>query len=336
MKLVDSNLNLGTTNLIKGISILLVVFSHLIQIGFIDFGFLNDRLLSAGAWGVSLFLLISGYGLTKSYEKSGIDGFFKKRLVSVMIPYVTVQVIVFICDAILLHKTYPGQIIIQTLFGVNWDIHNGPDQTMWFIPYILFWYVAFYLVFKYLIKPFSRAVVLFGIACFVMLIFKPFSGDFFQLILFNAFVFPLGIWIATITNFVPRIRLRTVLVLFVIIFALFLTIWISQPIQNEIINKYLGVYVFAPMFFVGAQIVQSKNLNIKTLGFIGTISFEIFLLEWIFMNQYNVLAITENKFLAVILYSIVLFTSALVLSKVFNVIRRIINIQNNKPIVNSL
>lgn len=62
----------------KTIAIILVVFDHL---GFIQKG---------GAIGVSIFLVLSGYGLTKSYEKIKYDlrGYWKKRVANVYIPFV--------------------------------------------------------------------------------------------------------------------------------------------------------------------------------------------------------------------------------------------------------
>lgn len=69
------------TNAIKGFAILTVIWAHSgarLNIGGIQF--------IAGI-GVALFLICSGYGLEKSFNKNGIDGFFEKRLLRVCIPY---------------------------------------------------------------------------------------------------------------------------------------------------------------------------------------------------------------------------------------------------------
>ena len=67
------------TTAIKGFSILTVVRAHSgakLSVGGIQF--------IAGI-GVALFLMCSGYGLEISYEKNGLKGFWKKRLLSVQV-----------------------------------------------------------------------------------------------------------------------------------------------------------------------------------------------------------------------------------------------------------
>ena len=65
------------TTAIKGFSILTVVWAHsgaMLSVGGIQ--------VVAGI-GVALFLMCSGYGLEISYEKNGLEEFWKKRLLSV-------------------------------------------------------------------------------------------------------------------------------------------------------------------------------------------------------------------------------------------------------------
>lgn len=56
-----------TTNNLKAVAIILVILGHL--------GFINK----SGAWGVGIFLLLSGYGLTQSYIKSGNYRFLSRK-----------------------------------------------------------------------------------------------------------------------------------------------------------------------------------------------------------------------------------------------------------------
>lgn len=69
------------TTAIKGFSILTVVWAHSgarLGVGGIQF--------IAGI-GVALFLICSGYGLEMSYQKNGLKGFWKKRLLGVCLPF---------------------------------------------------------------------------------------------------------------------------------------------------------------------------------------------------------------------------------------------------------
>lgn len=63
------------TQALKGIAILLVIFGHM---GFLDI---------PGAGGVHIFLILSGYGIYCSVNKNGLYQYWKKRIVSVYIPY---------------------------------------------------------------------------------------------------------------------------------------------------------------------------------------------------------------------------------------------------------
>lgn len=109
-----------TTNNLKAVAIILVILGHL--------GFINK----SGEWGVGIFLLLSGYGLTQSYIKSGIIGFFKKRLLAVILPYSIVMIIWIFVDYILGNK-YRILTIGTSILGLNFK--SVIDVTMWYISF---------------------------------------------------------------------------------------------------------------------------------------------------------------------------------------------------------
>ena len=74
-KVRDFSLDFVCTEQIKGLAILMVILGHL-NTEFYDWRFMQPF----GSMGVALFLFISGYGLTKSFENKRLDGFFKKRI----------------------------------------------------------------------------------------------------------------------------------------------------------------------------------------------------------------------------------------------------------------
>lgn len=90
--------------------------------------------------GVGIFLLLSGYGLTQSYIKSGIIGFFKKRLLAVILPYSIVMIIWIFVDYILGNK-YRILTIGTSILGLNFK--SVIDVTMWYISFLILWYIAF-------------------------------------------------------------------------------------------------------------------------------------------------------------------------------------------------
>lgn len=77
------------SNIIKAFAILLVVLCHI-----------GNRFTRAttplGGIGVALFLILSAYGVEKSFIKSGLKGFWRKRLITVYVPYWIVELIAYL------------------------------------------------------------------------------------------------------------------------------------------------------------------------------------------------------------------------------------------------
>ena len=88
--MVIGMIDIKTSKMFRGIAILMVMISH--YAWFVFNNPIHERLVlfitSWGVYGVDIFLVLSGYGLTKSAESKGIDGLFVlKRFVSVYLPY---------------------------------------------------------------------------------------------------------------------------------------------------------------------------------------------------------------------------------------------------------
>lgn len=69
------------TDVLRGLSMLLVISGH-VGVGVIH------SLVALGGIGVSIFLIISGYGLHQSFLKNGLNNFCSKRLLRVLLPYI--------------------------------------------------------------------------------------------------------------------------------------------------------------------------------------------------------------------------------------------------------
>lgn len=96
------------TTAIKGFSILTVVWAHSgarLGVGGIQF--------IAGV-GVALFLICSGYGLEMSYQKNGLKGFWKKRLLGVCLPFWIVELIGLLVTGSFTIEKYIGCIFPET------------------------------------------------------------------------------------------------------------------------------------------------------------------------------------------------------------------------------
>ena len=75
---------------IKGMAILIIIMGHLGNI----FGVRVFNPL--GSCGVAIFLFCSGYGLQKSYYKKNLKNYWKKRFFAAYIPYICIEIILYI------------------------------------------------------------------------------------------------------------------------------------------------------------------------------------------------------------------------------------------------
>lgn len=137
------------TDELRGLAILLVVVGHL------GFHTLEARqqiyFPVLGQYGVSIFFLLSGFGLTRSYVNRPLllTDFFIRRLSKIMIPYWIATVVIVLIDSIFLDKSYCATDILLTMVGFNSSsIVRSIDYVRWYVTVLLFWYILFALCWK--------------------------------------------------------------------------------------------------------------------------------------------------------------------------------------------
>ncbi len=118
------------TTALKGLSMLTILWSHVgACLGVEGIQFIS-------AIGVSLFIIFSGYGLEISVEKNGLNDYWKKRILHVMLPFWIAEAIGLLATGRLTFRTY----ILDCMFIKP---ATGPG---WFMQYIMICYLLFYLV----------------------------------------------------------------------------------------------------------------------------------------------------------------------------------------------
>ena len=138
-KLQDEYFGRTNTKVMKGIAILAVMLCHLMG----KFGGGTTLFTPLGGIGVSIFLMLSAYGLNESFIGGGCvwgggSSWWKKRIIAVFIPYFLIQCILYLP----FHKFNIIDFILDvTLISPRY--HNG-----WYLNYLLICYVAFYLVIR--------------------------------------------------------------------------------------------------------------------------------------------------------------------------------------------
>ncbi len=133
-KISDVIFDRDHTNELKGVAILLVMLGHV------------NVIPHAGAYGVVLFLMLSGFGLVQSYIKSGLDSFFSKRLSKVLIPYAIITIVWIFAFGHPAISNGDFYYLVITILGI--DLNTSVDPSMWYISFIIIWYLAFFLIFS--------------------------------------------------------------------------------------------------------------------------------------------------------------------------------------------
>ncbi len=136
-------------NLLKAVFPFLIIIHHLEQ-----YNLLGISIFSwIGIWVMYLFFAMSGYGLVISYIKKSdyIDGFLKRALPKLFIPYMFTFVLFVI------YRFFEGVDQIE-LFKSEGLFSFIP--TSWFIYILAMFYIFFFIVFKYMKSNIAVKVVL--------------------------------------------------------------------------------------------------------------------------------------------------------------------------------
>lgn len=277
------------TIFLKGLAILLVIIGHM---GYIYRG---------GAWGASLFLMLSGYGIFQSYINDNNNKYFQKKIVKVYLPYLIVTVF------ILLYNYIKNKITLKTIiFSVlGLDFGYICDKTMWFISFIFAEYIIFYIT-TVLLKKVKNdnlkhiLVIILNIICNIMLlivdkkymIWSRGAGIFLYILSFS-----IGILLSKLSFISINKKINNV---FSTVF-LFISLLIVLVLYNNINSNfqyfaYSNLMPLTLILFVDKNIIKYGN---KYINYIGIISFDLYLWEGFLLNQKNNLFSTLHNYLII-------------------------------------
>ena len=294
------------TNYIKGFSILTVIWAHTgakLNVEAIQF--------IAGI-GVSLFIICSGYGLQLSYQKNKLKGFWKKRLLRVILPYWVVEFV---------------GMIVYSEFSVNNSIKKILFiESRWFIQYIMICYLLFFIE-KSISAKFDLSNIQQWIIIFIMFTIWFFMDSMFVAIEEMPFLrarqmmaFPFGMYIAQEKNMVERFAVKNkIKILFGGVTVATLFMFVTQlpnikklPFLVQNVFSLPTVFVYALVVLLIADIFRFLFEN-AFLRYMGIISYEIFL-----VHAYTVRVLDKCTYLNVVL----MFVLTLIIASIMNKISR--------------
>lgn len=316
----EDYLSQNNSNSLRGIVAIAIVLQHFsgwfirpyFLIPFKHFGYL----------GVALFFFLSGYGLYYSFKNKEdyLKFFWKKRLLSLLIPYYIANILYIIVEFIM------GEDV--RLLDVISSIYGGYlyISVAWYIFVLILLYAVFYISFKMKSSKVSSVVftVLFITLTVILYAFK--GNDPYTR---SLFAFPAGIiWYkykATIDKYIHRkwyfcFVLSLLLLGFGFGFKIIGTLYRIPMIVFAANN-------FSSMFFcVFILIFISKiRLNNKCISFIGKISMEVYLYHMLILNLLGRI-FSDNKTIGVwglFLFAILIPLSILMNKVNMTILRRI-------------
>ena len=302
-------LTIRNTNILKGIGIICILCCH---IG--AWHGVRGLQIFAAFGGTSLFLICSGYGLSFSFEKNGLNHFWIKKIKRVVIPVLIVLLISFI-----IKKDYSFESAANTfaLSNVNW-----------YIKYILVCYLVFWINMalseKMGLSTTQRQAVLYcwGIILFIVdsLFFAEPNAPYLHAR--QALMFPLGTTLYEYRNQINKlnpIKLIWLMLGFVVGIGMQIAVLLPSGIHMPIIllnficlvsNTILALCLFV-------MIMKYKQLiNNNVLEFVGTISFELYLIHGYFlMSAHGLIEVITRCIFVFILAYVLSLLNKMILTK---------------------
>ena len=269
------NLNKNETTALKGIAILFVLFGHL---GYI---------YAAGAWGVNLFLILSGYGIAKSNKTQIKENFFKDKIKKIYFPYVLMTFVVLLFYIIFNFNFIDIKTIIFSILGLDFGFLY--DKTMWYISFIFVQYVLFYLSLKIskLTQNKQDFVLITTNLIFAFLlhiisrkysIWNPGAGAYLY-----SYAFTIGIILSKLSEINIDLKAKRLSVM--CIFALIIPTVVLYGNVHSILQYMIYAMAMPLACFLIMSLKKSDNNALFT--FLGKYSFSIYLWEGFLLILYN-------------------------------------------------
>lgn len=296
---------------ILAISIIAVHLNHKLH----DMSFMSS-FVSWGVYIVSIFFFVTGYGLTRAYiEKDAyLDDFINKRVKKVLFPYLF---------CVFFYQLYQ----YSQYHSFNYFVHiikagcYFPDvllPTSWFVIVILVFYVLFYFALR--INRSIKIGMLLLIICSIVYysLLRYWNWGYFWTE--SVFSINLGMIFSYYEKKIKSVYVNNVGIINFGGILSFLVIYILLPIISANYNipiphRFSLLFLNLLPLFVVLAIYNQGLTQSKILNFLGTISYEIYLVQGAFC--YMLWQVTKNPLLYIVMVFSISILSAWGLKKLF-------------------
>lgn len=171
---IENPFDYKSTMAVRGILPVCIILHHISQTKPFQTAGELSMFVNIGFLFVGLFFFFSGYGLYKSYERKEnyLDGFFSKRILTVLIPLLVMNVIYF---AFSFHTEpqMPSAKRFLSLTGITLA-----NSQAWYVIVAIIMYMLFYFSFKFISNKKISLAIIFAASLILVSLFI-FGGHFF-------------------------------------------------------------------------------------------------------------------------------------------------------------
>lgn len=301
-------LSIENTNVIKGIFVILVIFSHSSQ--YITLDSVYDNPYSSfmkfmGQMIVSVFLFYSGYGIMESLKKkkfSYIKTIPTKRFLKVLINF-DIAVLLYLVLNLILGTHYDIKTTILSFIG--WE---NIGNSNWYILAVLVLYILTFISF-FPMKWWNDSKSLYIYAAFFTILsigfvyFEMKMGK--QSYYYNTIIlYALGIWYSLLKKYIENITFKNDVIYSAISALLLLLLYLSY--DNRASFGIESYSLWAVCFTITLILFSMKiSFNNTILSWFGTHIFSVYILQRIPMMILHYFGVTQNHKYFFIVLSII-------------------------------
>lgn len=280
-----------TTNL-RGIAILFVVLHH------VSNTYNSNLFTPLGGIGVSMFLILSGYGLNESYHRKGLRNFWKSKLLRVIVPCWFVEIIFLFFES----SHFDSIVFIKHLLCIDRN---------WYIRYLFYWYLLFYFSTKYFTP--KRIYILAFIGLFFLFTLPEIEAE-------QSIGFLSGLFISEFTN-IKKLICKEYLKWGGIFLLVGMSVLILK--QIPIIRDYEGTVLYNVIqmiikwnislgVIVLYLVITNRGIKFRLFSWLGIISYELYLTHCKFLNLLN----DDYSLLSILAFYSISVLAAIILYKI--------------------
>lgn len=291
-------LSIDTTKSIKGISAVMIVLHHLSQQCTQLFSILKI-MQYVGFILVAIFFFCSGYGLEYGYQekRNYLDGFLKKRVLKILIPYWIINLVYIIYDYF---QNIPHSITeyILSIFGVD------SITKTWFVTSILICYILFYIIYskskeEWKIPLLGIAMIGYIVVCYSLNLHSSWTASiatFYMGVLWKKYQ-------KLIDSYISKGSISKFFISLVLLIAFFIGRLGMQyiGIDNEILHIFMRNIVSILMVLSIMLGLQKVRINSRICRGLGNISYELYIVHQFWIRALYGIGLSENMFVFLVL-----------------------------------